>query len=118
MYWKFTAEDDSGYTLYDFAGVLRSRGWQVPAYSMPNREDLVIQRILVRHGVSRHLASLLDLVKAIQQACLAQGLMLLTCGTHVNVIRWLPPLIVTSEQIDESVAIFASALRTVLTSGS
>ena len=59
-----------------------------------------------------------DLVKAIQQACLAQGLMLLTCGTHVNVIRWLPPLIVTSEQIDESVAIFASALRTVLASGS
>ena len=60
MYWKFTDEDDSGYTLYDFAGVLRSRGWQVPAYSMPaNREDLVIQRILVRHGVSRDLAGLL-----------------------------------------------------------
>ena len=59
MYWKFTDEDDSSYTLYDFAGVLRSRGWQVPAYSMPNREDLVIQRILVRHGVSRDLASLL-----------------------------------------------------------
>lgn len=49
-----------GYTLYDLADRLRSRGWQVPAYSMPaNREDLVIQRILVRHGVSRDLASLL-----------------------------------------------------------
>ena len=58
--WKLKDSDDSGYTLYDFAGVLRSRGWQVPAYSMPaNREDLVIQRILVRHGVSRDLASLL-----------------------------------------------------------
>ncbi|MDH5856764.1 glutamate decarboxylase [Lampropedia aestuarii] len=51
---------DRGYTLYDFADRLRSRGWQVPAYSMPaNREDLVVQRILVRHGVSRDLASLL-----------------------------------------------------------
>lgn len=49
-----------GYTLYDFADRLRSRGWQVPAYSMPaHREDLVVQRILVRHGVSRDLASLL-----------------------------------------------------------
>ncbi|EFF76032.1 hypothetical protein [Achromobacter piechaudii] len=39
---------------------LRSRGWQVPAYSMPaDRQDLVVQRILVRHGVSRDLACLL-----------------------------------------------------------
>ncbi len=52
--------DTRGYTLYDLADRLRSRGWQVPAYSMPaNRQDLVIQRILVRHGVSRDLASLL-----------------------------------------------------------
>lgn len=49
-----------GYTLYDLADRLRSRGWQVPAYSMPaHREDLVVQRILVRHGVSFDLASLL-----------------------------------------------------------
>lgn len=49
-----------GYTLYDLADRLRSRGWQVPAYSMPaHREDLVIQRVLVRHGVSHDLASLL-----------------------------------------------------------
>jgi len=48
------------FTLYDLADRLRSRGWQVPAYSMPaNRGDLVVQRILVRHGVSRDLASLL-----------------------------------------------------------
>jgi len=52
--------DTHGYTLYDLADRLRSRGWQVPAYSMPaNRQDLVIQRILVRHGVSRDLADLL-----------------------------------------------------------
>ena len=52
--------DTHGYTLYDLADRLRSRGWQVPAYSMPaNAEDIVIQRILVRHGVSRDLASLL-----------------------------------------------------------
>ncbi|KRA01269.1 glutamate decarboxylase [Achromobacter sp. Root565] len=49
-----------GFNLYDLADRLRSRGWQVPAYSMPaNRQDLVIQRILVRHGVSRDLAGML-----------------------------------------------------------
>jgi glutamate decarboxylase len=48
------------FTLYDLSDRLRTRGWQVPAYSMPpSREDLVVQRILVRHGVSRDLADLL-----------------------------------------------------------
>jgi len=52
--------DTKGYTPYDLADRLRSRGWQVPAYSLPaNAEEIVIQRILVRHGVSRDLASLL-----------------------------------------------------------
>ncbi|MFT0893087.1 glutamate decarboxylase [Pseudochelatococcus sp. G4_1912] len=61
MCWKLKdAKGIGGYTLYDLADRLRSRGWQVPAYSMPaNREDLVVQRILVRHGVSRDLACLL-----------------------------------------------------------
>jgi glutamate decarboxylase len=36
---------------------LRERGWLVPAYSMPpNREDLVIQRILIRHGFTLEMA--------------------------------------------------------------
>jgi glutamate decarboxylase len=58
--WKLKDESAATFTLYDFANTLRSRGWQVPAYSMPaNRKDLVVQRILVRHGVSRDLAGLL-----------------------------------------------------------
>ena len=52
--------DTHGYTLYDLADRLRTRGWLVPAYSMPaDRQDLVIQRILVRHGMSRDLGALL-----------------------------------------------------------
>ena len=48
---------------------IRSRGWQIAAYSMPpKREDLVIMRILVRHGFSRDLADLLvdDLKRCIE----------------------------------------------------
>jgi len=48
--------------------------------------------------------------KATAQACLAQRLMLLTCGSYENVIRWIPPLIVTSDQIDAAVDVFQNAL--------
>jgi 4-aminobutyrate aminotransferase-like enzyme len=36
--------------------------------------------------------------------------LLLTCGSYENVIRWIPPLVVTPAQIDEALAIFAEAL--------
>lgn len=48
--------------------------------------------------------------KAVAHACLQQNLLLLTCGSYGNVIRWIPPLIVTKAQIDKAVAIFAAAL--------
>ncbi len=58
--WKIKDGANPPFSLYDLADRLRVRGWQVPAYSMPaNRQDLVVQRILVRHGVSRDLVSLL-----------------------------------------------------------
>jgi glutamate decarboxylase len=38
---------------------LRERGWLVPAYTMPpNREDLVVLRIVVRNGFSHDMADL------------------------------------------------------------
>lgn len=52
--------------------------------------------------------------KAVVQACLDRKLMLLTCGTYDNVIRWIPPLIVTEKQIDEAVDIFSEALKSVV----
>lgn len=58
--WKLKENSGARFSLYDLADKLRARGWQVPAYSMPaNQQDLVVQRILVRNGVSRDLASLL-----------------------------------------------------------
>jgi glutamate decarboxylase len=58
--WKLSEGADHGFTLFDLADRLRTRGWQVPAYTMPaHREDMAVQRILVRHGFSRDLASLL-----------------------------------------------------------
>jgi 4-aminobutyrate aminotransferase-like enzyme len=45
-------------------------------------------------------------VKAAQQ----NGLLLLTCGTYDNIVRWIPPLIVDEAQVAEAVQIFAAAL--------
>lgn len=67
--WKMKDGVSPGFSLFDFADRLRSRGWQVPAYSLPaDCQHLAIQRILVRHGVSRDLAMLLlqDMRNAIE----------------------------------------------------
>jgi 4-aminobutyrate aminotransferase len=49
--------------------------------------------------------------KTVVQACLERGLMLLTCGPWDNTIRWIPPLIVSEEQIDTALNIFSEALK-------
>jgi 4-aminobutyrate aminotransferase len=51
-----------------------------------------------------------DLAKAVVAGCLKRNLMLLTCGPWGNTVRWIPPLVVTQEQIEEAVAIFREAL--------
>ncbi len=51
--------------------------------------------------------------KAVVQACFERKLMLLTCGTYDNVIRWIPPLIVSEKQVDEAINIFVEALKSV-----
>lgn len=57
--WRLTKKD-AGYSLYDLSDRLRMRGWQVAAYSMPaNIEDVVIMRLVLRHGFSEELADLL-----------------------------------------------------------
>ncbi len=58
--WQLADPSNAGFTLYQYADALRERGWLVPAYSMPpNREDLVIQRILIRHGFTQAMADTL-----------------------------------------------------------
>jgi glutamate decarboxylase len=67
--WTLKKGTQPGFTLYDLADRLRLRGWQVPAYPMPERRtDLIVQRVLARLGLSRDLAGLLfdDLKRAVQ----------------------------------------------------
>lgn len=51
-----------------------------------------------------------ELVKEIIGQCLNQNLLLLNCGTYSNVVRWIPPLVVTKEQIETALGIFEEAV--------
>ena len=54
------------------------------------------------------------LVKEIVHAAEERNLLLLSCGTYDNTIRWIPPLNVTSEQINDGLQAFESALKAVV----
>ena len=51
------------------------------------------------------------IVKKIVHAAEENNLLLLTCGTYDNTIRWIPPLNVTAGQINEGLKIFEGALK-------
>jgi glutamate decarboxylase len=58
--WKMSEGASPGFNLFDMADKLRTRGWQVPAYTLPaNCQDIAVQRVLIRHGVSLDMANLL-----------------------------------------------------------
>ena len=54
------------------------------------------------------------LAKEIIHCAEEQGLLLLSCGTYDNTIRWIPPLNVSVEQIGDGLKIFEDALRQVI----
>lgn len=54
------------------------------------------------------------LVKEIVHAAEQENLLLLTCGTYDNTIRWIPPLNVTAAQINDSLGSFKTALERTL----
>jgi glutamate decarboxylase len=59
----------TNYTVYDVSAKMRERGWQVPAYSLPdNLTHISGLRVVVRNGLSRDTAELFlaDLARATQ----------------------------------------------------
>jgi glutamate decarboxylase len=47
------------YTVFDVSNALRERGWQVPAYTFPEkRTDLSALRVVVRQGLGHDMADL------------------------------------------------------------
>jgi 4-aminobutyrate aminotransferase/(S)-3-amino-2-methylpropionate transaminase len=50
------------------------------------------------------------LTAAVAKACIAEGVIVLTCGTYGNVIRFLPPLSIGDELLHEGIDVVAAAL--------
>ncbi|MFE9660778.1 aminotransferase class III-fold pyridoxal phosphate-dependent enzyme [Streptomyces sp. NPDC005955] len=51
-----------------------------------------------------------DTARYAQQAAAESGLLLLTCGIDLNVVRMVPALVVSAEQIDEALALWSKAV--------
>ncbi len=66
----FSVREGTPFSAFDLSDKLRERGWQVPAYTMPDdAKDVAVLRVVVREGFSRDLASMLldDLRTATEQ---------------------------------------------------
>ncbi|WP_104160376.1 4-aminobutyrate--2-oxoglutarate transaminase [Arthrobacter sp. ZGTC212] len=55
-----------------------------------------------------------DITKAIAAACLAEGVIILTCGTYGNVVRLLPPLVIGEELLSDALDVLEAAVRAQL----
>ena len=55
------------------------------------------------------------LTAAVAKACIAEGVIVLTCGTYGNVIRFLPPLSISDDLLHEGMDVVAAALSRRLT---
>jgi 4-aminobutyrate aminotransferase len=50
---------------------------------------------------------------AAQQTAAKSGLLLLTCGPYMNVVRMVPPLVVNAEQVDDALRIWGEVVASV-----
>ena len=53
-----------------------------------------------------------EMAKRVQQAALAEGLVLLTCGVYMNAIRFLYPLTIQDAVFEEALSIIERAIAT------
>lgn len=54
-----------------------------------------------------------DIAKAIADRCFETGLIVLVCGTYGNVLRFLPPLVTTEEDVNAGIQILGKAFAHV-----
>jgi len=66
----FKVKEGTPFTVFEVSARLRERGWQVPAYTMPeNAQDVAVLRVVVREGFSRDFADqlLIDLQNVVTE---------------------------------------------------
>jgi 4-aminobutyrate aminotransferase/(S)-3-amino-2-methylpropionate transaminase len=97
---------------YPFIGEVRGRGAMIaiemvdPAWIEP---DTDVPFTAAPGGPTPNAAA----AAAVAQACHQAGLLVLTCGTFGNVLRFLPPLVMPTETLHRGLDILAEALESV-----
>ncbi len=95
--------------LYERARVLGDRflaGLRAVAADRPGVLELRGVGLMVGIEVSSA-----AIAAAVQRACLDDGMIVLTCGPGENVLRLIPPLTITDDEVELAVAILERALR-------
>jgi 4-aminobutyrate aminotransferase len=54
-----------------------------------------------------------DLAKGLLAAAMARNVLLLTCGTHAQVVRIIPPLVTTDDEADMALTVIGESLRAI-----
>jgi 4-aminobutyrate aminotransferase/(S)-3-amino-2-methylpropionate transaminase len=90
-------------------GTLRAAAADFPAIGEVRGLGAMVAMELVRGGDSR--APDADLAKALTRRAADRGLVLLSCGIHGNVIRFLVPLTASDAIVDEGLGIVVECLR-------
>ncbi|MCE1179345.1 MAG: 4-aminobutyrate--2-oxoglutarate transaminase [Micrococcales bacterium] len=108
---------------YIEANDLIGRAGKIEAQVMPRLEALVGADSIVGEARGRGAMLAIEFVKpgtkepnpeaakAVSVACHAEGVLTLTCGTHGNVMRLLPPLVIEDELLDDALTVIERAVR-------
>jgi 4-aminobutyrate aminotransferase/(S)-3-amino-2-methylpropionate transaminase len=88
---------------------LRAVQQSVPAIGDVRGRGAMVAIELVRPGTTDPAP---ELAAAVAKACHFEGLVVLTCGTYGNVLRFLPPLVISDELLAEGLDILDRALHT------
>jgi 4-aminobutyrate aminotransferase len=99
-------------TADGFLENVRERGEQLRAglRALTERHPDIVQVRGPGLMVATHFSSA-ERVAAVIKHCLTQGrVILMNAGTYGNVVRWMPPLVVTAAEIDLALAAFSAAL--------
>jgi 4-aminobutyrate aminotransferase len=93
-----------------FLAGLRELAKRYPSIGDARGLGLMVAIELVQPGVGDGRTPDPDLTKRIQAEALARKLIVLTAGTYVNVVRIIPPLVTTADEIDMALSILDESL--------
>jgi 4-aminobutyrate aminotransferase/(S)-3-amino-2-methylpropionate transaminase len=89
---------------------LRALQEKYPAVGEVRGRGAMIAVELVRPGTKEPDAAL---ASAVAKACHEQGLVVLTCGTYGNVLRFLPPLVIGEDLLEEGLGVIEEVFARV-----